>query len=93
MKGVDDSTASAHHTKVRFERFDSSTDEKRDEKNVYRYIQRMEFKELARHLIATEERFDILKTYDRSGQTPLHFATYRNIDQAIELLIEFVTLF
>jgi len=29
---------SGHHTKVRFERFDSSTDEKRDEKNVYRFI-------------------------------------------------------
>lgn len=84
---------SGHHTKVRFERFDSSTDEKRDEKNIYRFISRREIKDLYRHLIATEDRFDILKTFDRTGHTPLHYATYKNVEEAVEVLINFVSFF
>lgn len=51
----------------------------------------METRDLARHLLATEERFDILKTFDRTGHTPLHFATYRNVEEAVNVLIEFVS--
>jgi hypothetical protein len=79
-----------NHTRVRFERFDSSTDERRDEKNVFKYIQRVEIHELARHLVATEDRYNLTTIYDRSGYTPLHFATYRNVQDAIEVLIDFV---
>lgn len=40
-------------TKVQFETFDSSMDERRDEKLVFKYIQRMEPLELKNHLKAT----------------------------------------
>jgi len=51
----------------------------------------MEIRELSNHLKATEDRFDILKTFDRSGQTPLHFATYRNVEDGVKVLLEFVS--
>jgi len=68
-------------TKVQFERFDSSADERREEKMVYKYIHRHDRVELRNHLIASEDRFDITEISDKSGYSPLHFAAYKNSEE------------
>ena len=50
----------------------------------------MDFSELRKHLNATKDRFDVLNIYDKSGYSPLHYAAYKNIEKACEILIEFV---
>jgi len=77
-------------TKVQFETFDSSMDEKRDEKLVFKYIQRMEPHELKAHLENNRDRMDVTNIYDRSGYSPLHFAAYKNSDKLCEVLCEFI---
>lgn len=56
-------------------------DERRDEKLVFKFIQRMEPTELKSHLELTKSKFDVTKIYDRSGYSPLHFAAYKNSDR------------
>ena len=82
----------AADSRVQFERFDSSSNDHRDEKLVFKYIQRLEDKELRRHLIETESRFDVTEIGDRSGYSPLHFAAYKNSEIMAEILCEFVSL-
>lgn len=77
--------------RVQFEKFDSTSDDRKEEKFVFKYIQRLEFNELQRHLVETESRFDITEIYDRSGYSPLHFAAYKNSHQMAELLCRFVS--
>lgn len=50
----------------------------------------MDFVELENHLFASKEKFDLLKIYDKSGYTPIHYAAYKNIEKACEILIQFV---
>lgn len=78
-------------TRVQFERFDSSSDDRREEKLVFKYIQRMEIGELQRHLIDTENKYDITEIYDKSGYSPLHFAAYKNSERIAEILMDFVS--
>ncbi|CDW85825.1 dhhc zinc finger domain containing protein [Stylonychia lemnae] len=77
-------------SRVNYERFDSTSDDRKDEKLVFKYIQRVEIRELQRHLIETETRFEIIEIYDRSGYSPLHFAAYKNNEKMAEILCLFV---
>jgi hypothetical protein len=47
------------------ERFDSSTDDRREEKLVFKYIQRQEAEELKRHLLENDKKFDVTEIYDK----------------------------
>lgn len=49
----------------------------------------MNFAELENHLFATKDKIDLLQIYDKSGYTPIHYAAYKNIDKAIEIIIKF----
>ena len=73
-----------------FETFDSSLEDRREEKEVFRLIKDMEFVELEKHLNTTKDRFNVISIYDKSGYSPLHYAAYKNIGRACEILIEFV---
>lgn len=53
----------------------------------------MEIGELSRHLIETESRFDITEIFDKSGYSPLHFASYKNSEKMAEVLCEYVRLY
>ena len=81
----------AADARVQFERIDSSSNDHRDEKLVFKYIQRLEAVELKRHLIDTESRFDVTEIGDRSGYSPLHFAAYKNSEVMAEILCDFVS--
>ena len=50
----------------------------------------MDFTELHNHLYDSKDKFDLLKIYDKSGYTPIHYAAYKNIEKACEILIRFV---
>lgn len=65
-------------------------DESKDEKLIYKYIQRMDFTELRKHLNQTRATINIMKIHDKSGYTPMHYAAYKNMFQASKVLIEFV---
>lgn len=73
-----------------FETFDSSLEERRDEKLVFKFIQRMDFSELKHHLNTTKDKFNVTQIYDKSGYTPLHYAAYKNIEKACEILTDFI---
>lgn len=75
---------------MQFETFDSSMDEKRDEKLVFKYIQRMEPLDLKSHLEHSKDKFNVTQIYDRTGYSPLHFAAYKNSDKLCEILCEFI---
>ena len=62
-------------------------EDQRDEKLVFKYIQRMDFPELLKHLQNTKDKYDLLALFDKSGYTPMHYAAYKNIDKAVEILI------
>ena len=49
----------------------------------------MDFAELRAHLDATKDRFNVANIYDKSGYTPIHYAAYKNIEKACEILISF----
>ena len=40
--------------------------------------------------LTTKEKFNVTQLYDKSGYTPLHYAAYKNIEKACEILIEFI---
>jgi ankyrin repeat protein len=65
-------------------------DDKRDEKLVFKYIQRMEPNELKSHLENNRDKLDVTNIYDRSGYSPLHFAAYKNSDKLCEILCEYI---
>lgn len=46
--------------------------------------------ELRAHLDATKDRFNVANIYDKSGYSPMHYAAYKNIAKACEILVEFV---
>ena len=50
----------------------------------------MDFTELENHLYSTKDKFDLMKIYDKSGYTPIHYAAYKNIEKACEILVSFV---
>ena len=50
----------------------------------------MDFSELKNHLDTTKDKFNITQIYDKSGYTPLHYAAYKNIEKACEILIDFI---
>jgi hypothetical protein len=52
----------------------------------------MEIGELTRHLIDSEARYSILEIYDRSGYSALHFASYKNSEKMVEIIVEFVII-
>lgn len=47
----------------------------------------MDFPELLKHLQNTKDKYDLLALFDKSGYTPMHYAAYKNIDKAVEILI------
>ena len=49
----------------------------------------MSYAELENHLIATRDKIDLMQIYDKSGYTPIHYAAYKNLDKAIEIIIKF----
>lgn len=79
----------ATDARVQFETFDSSLEERREEKLVFKFIQRMDFSELEHHLHATRDRFNVQSIFDKSGYSPIHYAAYKNIEKAVEILINF----
>jgi len=83
-------TFTAADPKMQFETFDTSKEERREEKFIFKHIQRMNFAELEKHLRSTRDKFDIMQIYDKSGYTPIHYAAYKNIDRAVEIIIKFV---
>ena len=50
----------------------------------------MDYNELRSHLNATKNQFKVTNIFDKSGYSPLHYAAYKNIDKACQILIEFV---
>ena len=50
----------------------------------------MDFSELKNHLNTTKDKFNVFNIYDKSGYSPIHYAAYKNIEKACEILIEFV---
>ena len=74
-------------SRVQFETFDSSMEDRKEEKLVFKYIQRMDFPELLKHLQTSKDKYDLLSLFDKSGYTPMHYAAYKNIDKAVEILI------
>ena len=64
--------------------------EGKDEKLIFKYIQRMDFDELRAHLNATKDSIDIMKIHDKSGYSPLHYASYKNMYQASKVIIDFL---
>jgi ankyrin repeat protein len=77
--------------RMMFERFDSTSDDHRDQKLVFKYIQRLEATDLMKHLVDTENRFDVTEIYDKNGYSPLHFAAYKNSFKTAEILCNFVS--
>ena len=75
---------------MQFETFDSSKEEKNVEKFIYKYIQRQQFQELDNLLRATRDKVEITTIYDKSGYTPIHYAAYKNIEKAVEIIIRFI---
>ena len=65
-------------------------DDRREEKLVFKYIQRMEAKELKKHLEDSQDKYDVTRIYDRTGYSPLHFAAYKNTEKICEVLCSFV---
>ena len=78
------------NSRVQFETYDSSLEELRDEKLVFKYIQKMAFFELEQHLASKRCSFNIFTIFDNSGFTPIHYAAHKNIEKAVEILINFV---
>eukprot|EP00347_Sterkiella_histriomuscorum_P018539 403345126 len=73
------------------QRFDGgSSDDRKEEKLVFKLIQRMEIEQLKQHLLECEHILDITEIYDRQGYSPLHFAAYKNNEKMAEVLCEFV---
>ena len=72
-----------------FETFDSSIEE-REEKYVFKLIQKMDMVELRAHLDATKGKFNVANIFDKSGYSPMHYAAYKNILVAVEVLINFI---
>lgn len=52
----------------------------------------MDFGELWNHLNATKDKFNVLNIFDKSGYSPLHYAAYKNIEKACQILIDFILL-
>lgn len=50
----------------------------------------MDFLELKNHLDATKDKFNVVSIYDKSGYSPIHYAAYKNIEKACEILIDFI---
>jgi ankyrin repeat protein len=79
--------------RVQFETIDSSFEEgRKNEKLVFKLIQRQEHQELRNHLYATQYLFDVTLIFDKSGYSPLHFASYKNSDKICDILCEFIML-
>ena len=51
----------------------------------------MEIGELSRHLIESENKFDVTEIFDKTGYSPLHFAAYKNSEKISEVLCDFVS--
>jgi ankyrin repeat protein len=66
---------------VAYDTFDSSIEERRDEKQVYKLIQKQDHEELRVHLEKTKNKYEIMRLFDSSGYTPLHYAAYKNNEQ------------
>jgi len=62
----------------------------RDEKLIFKYISRMDFDELRAHLNATKDTVDVMAIYDKSGYSPLHYASYKNMYQASKAIVDFL---
>ncbi len=80
----------AEGTRVQFETFDSSMDDRRDEKLVFKYINRGDERYLLDHLELVKEKVDLTKIYDRSGYSPLHFAAFKNFEKICHVLCDHV---
>ena len=50
----------------------------------------MDFEELKNHLDATKDKFNVVAIYDKSGYSPMHYAAYKNISKACEILVDFI---
>ena len=50
----------------------------------------MDFLELKNHLDETKDKFNVVSIYDKSGYSPIHYAAYKNIEKACEILIDFI---
>lgn len=57
---------------------------------VFKFIQRLVPADLKKHLEDTQDKYDVTKIFDRSGYSPLHFASYKNSDSMCSVLIEFI---
>ena len=62
----------------------------RDQKLIFKYIQRMDFMELKIHLNTTKDSIDIMNIHDKSGYSPIHYAAYKNMVKATQVIIEFL---
>ena len=58
-KSVRENFSAKADPRVQFETFDSSMDDRREEKLVYKFIQRMDYDELHYHLIKTANKFKV----------------------------------
>lgn len=65
-------------------------DERRDEKLIYKFIQRNEDVELKSHIELCQTKFDITKIFDKSGYSPLHFAAFKNSELMCYILCDFI---
>ena len=63
---------------------------KESEKLIFRYIKHMAFAELKSHLESTRGEFDLAKVLNKDGMSPIHYAAYTNMYQAIKIICEFI---
>ena len=46
--------------------------------------------ELKIHLNTTKDSIDIMNIHDKSGYSPIHYAAYKNMVKATQVIIEFL---
>jgi len=82
----------ASTSRVILDSFEGSSDTMRQQKLVFKYIQKKEANSLQEHLQETRDQFDIMKLFDNQGYSPLHFAAWKDSLELAEVIINFVSL-
>ena len=70
--------------------YDNFQMREKDEKLAFKLIQRCENAELERHLLQIRFKQDIVKIWDKSGYSLLHYAAYKNNERGVEILVRFI---
>lgn len=70
--------------------YESSQEDRRNEKLVYKFITLLAYEDLEQHLKAKANEFNLLKVYNNAGYSPVIQAAYKNQEKVLKILIDFV---